>query len=103
MVIPSPAPNTQKNEFKIFNNYEINGWNFSLNFIYGSGKAFTEPSYNYNITLLDESELNYIELDQRMVPYFLIIIDLIYPFTTYSIFKSQKEILEYQFLIYIIR
>ena len=57
---PFPAPNTQKNEFKIFNNYEINGWNFSLNFIYGSGKAFTEPSYNYNITLLDESELNYI-------------------------------------------
>ena len=57
---PFPAPNTQKNEFKIFNNYEINGWNFSLNFIYGSGKAFTEPSYNYNITLLDESALNYI-------------------------------------------
>ena len=57
---PFPAPNTQKNEFKIFNNYEINGWNFSLNFIYGSGKAFTEPSYNYNITLLDESVLNYI-------------------------------------------
>ena len=26
---PFPAPNTQKNEFKIFNNYEINGWNFS--------------------------------------------------------------------------
>ena len=57
---PFPAPNTQKNEFKVFNNYETNGWNFSLNFIYGSGKAFTEPSYNYNITLLDESELNYI-------------------------------------------
>ena len=57
---PFPAPNTQKNEFKVFNNYEINGWNFSLNFIYGSGKAFTEPSYNYSITLLDDSELNYI-------------------------------------------
>ena len=57
---PFPAPNTQKNEFKVFNNYEINGWNFSVNFIYGSGKAFTEPSYNYSITLLDDSELNYI-------------------------------------------
>jgi outer membrane receptor for ferrienterochelin and colicin len=57
---PFPAPNTQKNEFKIFNNYEINGWNFSLNFIYGSGKAFTEPSYNYSINLLDESELDFI-------------------------------------------
>ena len=43
---PFPAPNTQKNEFKVFNNYEINGWNFSLNFIYGSGKVFTEPSSN---------------------------------------------------------
>jgi len=57
---PFPAPNTQKNEFKIFNNYELNGWNFSINFIYGSGKAFTEPSYNYNITLLDDSNLNFI-------------------------------------------
>ena len=57
---PFPAPNTQKNEFKIFNNYEINGWNFSLNFIYGSGKAFTEPSYNYSINLLDESQLGFI-------------------------------------------
>ncbi len=57
---PFPAPNTQKNEFKIFNNYELNGWNFSVNFIYGSGKAFTEPSYNYNITLLDDSNLNFI-------------------------------------------
>ena len=57
---PFPAPNTQKNEFKIFNNYEINGWNFSLNFIYGSGKAFTEPSYNYSINLLDESQLDFI-------------------------------------------
>ena len=55
-----PAPNTQKNEFKIFNNYEINGWNFSVNFIYGSGKSFTEPSYNYNITLLDNSNLNFV-------------------------------------------
>ena len=57
---PFSAPNTQKNEFKIFNNYELNGWNFSVNFIYGSGKAFTEPSYNYNITLLDDSNLNFI-------------------------------------------
>ena len=57
---PFPAPNTQKNEFKIFNNYELNGWNFSINFVYGSGKAFTEPSYNYNITLLDDSNLNFI-------------------------------------------
>jgi len=57
---PFPAPNTQKNEFKIFNNYELNGWNFSVNFVYGSGKAFTEPSYNYNITLLDDSNLNFI-------------------------------------------
>ena len=57
---PFPAPNTQKNEFKIFNNYELNGWNFSINFVYGSGKAFTEPSYTYNITLLDDSNLNFI-------------------------------------------
>ena len=31
-----------------------------MNFIYGSGKSFTEPSYNYNITLLDNSNLNFV-------------------------------------------
>ena len=55
-----PGRNTQKNEFKIFNNYEINGWNFSVSFIYGSGQPYTEPSYKYNINLLDESKLSFI-------------------------------------------
>ena len=54
------APHTQKNEFKIFNNYEINGWNFSVTFIYGSGEYFTEPSYKYDITLLDDSNITFI-------------------------------------------
>ena len=54
------APHTQKNEFKIFNNYEINGWNFALTFIYGSGEYFTEPSYKYDITLLDDSNITFI-------------------------------------------
>ena len=27
---PFPAPQIQRNEFKVFNNYEINGWNFSI-------------------------------------------------------------------------
>ena len=57
---PFPAPHIQKNEFKIFNNYEINGWNFSASFIYGSGKTFTEPSYKYNVELLDDSNLTFI-------------------------------------------
>ena len=55
-----PGRNTQKNEFKIFNNYEINGWNFSVSFIYGSGQPYTEPSYKYNINLLDDSKLSFI-------------------------------------------
>jgi outer membrane receptor for ferrienterochelin and colicin len=54
------APHNQKNEFKIFNNYEINGWNFSVTFIYGSGEYFTEPSYKYDITLLDDSNITFI-------------------------------------------
>ena len=57
---PFPAPHIQKNEFKIFNNYEINGWNFSASFIYGSGQTFTEPSYKYNVELLDDSNLTFI-------------------------------------------
>ena len=55
-----PAPQIQRNEIKIFNNYETNGWNFSASFIYGSGQTFTEPSYKYNISLLDESSLTFI-------------------------------------------
>ena len=47
-------------KFKIFNNYEINGWNFSVTFIYGSGEYFTEPSYKYDITLLDDSNITFI-------------------------------------------
>jgi len=58
--LPFPAPHTQKNEFKIFNNYEINGWNFALTFIYGSGESYTEPSYKYDITLLDDSNITFI-------------------------------------------
>jgi len=57
---PFPAPQIQRNEFKVFNNYEINGWNFSASFIFGSGQTFTEPSYKYNISLLDESNLTFI-------------------------------------------
>ena len=57
---PFPAPQIQRNEFKVFNNYEINGWNFSASFIFGSGQTFTEPSYKYNISLLDESSLTFI-------------------------------------------
>jgi len=55
-----PGHHSQKNEFKIFNNYEINGWNFSASFIYGSGQVYTEPSYKYNINLLDNSKLTFI-------------------------------------------
>ena len=55
-----PGYHSQKNEFKIFNNYEINGWNFSVSFIYGSGQPYTEPSYKYNVNLLDDSQLTFI-------------------------------------------
>ena len=74
---PFPAPHIQKNEFKIFNNYEINGWNFSASFIYGSGQTFTEPSYKYNVELLDDSNLTFIGVfNSKLISQQIIIVDL---------------------------
>ena len=58
--LPFSAPHAQENEFKIFGNFEMNGWNFSATFIYGSGEPFTQPSYKYDINLLDDTDLSFI-------------------------------------------
>ena len=58
--LPFSAPHAKENEFKIFGNYEMNGWNFSATFIYGSGEPFTQPSYKYDINLLDDTDLSFI-------------------------------------------
>ncbi|MEM8894464.1 MAG: TonB-dependent receptor [Bacteroidota bacterium] len=60
-----PALQDQLHELKIVNSYEIEGWNFSANFIYGSGRPYSRPSNQYDITLLDGTNANFIGVGPR--------------------------------------
>lgn len=62
---PFPALQDQLHEFKIVNSYEIEGWNFSANFIYGSGRPYSRPSNQYDITLLDGTNANFVGVGPR--------------------------------------
>ena len=44
---------------------EIEGWNLSATFVYGSGKPFSEPEGQYNIELLDGRAFNYIGIGAK--------------------------------------
>lgn len=55
----------QNHEFKMVHALEAGDWNFSTNFIYGSGKPFSEPSNKYEIELLDGRTLEYVGLGAR--------------------------------------
>ncbi|MEQ8712019.1 MAG: TonB-dependent receptor [Cyclobacteriaceae bacterium] len=62
---PFPALQDQLHEFKFVNSYEIEGWNFSASFIYGSGRPYSRPSNQYDITLLDGTNANFIGVGPR--------------------------------------
>ncbi len=55
----------QRHEFKMVHTYEVEGWNLALNFIYGSGNPFSEPTNRYKIELLDGRTLEYVGLGAR--------------------------------------
>jgi hypothetical protein len=50
----------QKHEFKMVHSIEVEDWIFSTNFIYGSGRPFSEPENRYDIELLDGRTLEYV-------------------------------------------
>lgn len=50
----------QAHELKIVQTLEVETWNFSSNFIYGSGRPFSEPDNRYQIELLDGRSLQYV-------------------------------------------
>ena len=68
-----PALHDQLHEFKMVHTYEIPEWTFSANFIFGSGKPFSEPDGQYSIELLNGRELSYIGIGpkngSRLPPY----------------------------------
>lgn len=55
----------QRHEFKMVHALDLGAWNLSSNFIYGSGKPFSEPSNRYQVELLDGRTLEYIGLGAR--------------------------------------
>lgn len=60
----------QRHEFKMVHTVELDDqWNFSANFIYGSGKPFSEPSNRYQIELLDGRTLAYVGIGPRNASY----------------------------------
>ncbi len=55
----------QQHEFKMVHSLEVGQWNFAANFIYGSGKPFSQPSNRYDVELLDGRTLEYVGLGAR--------------------------------------
>lgn len=60
-----PALHDQRHEFKMVHSYQVDGWNFALTFIYGSGKPYSEPAGKYNIDLLDGRSLSYVGIGPK--------------------------------------
>ena len=55
---PFPSRFDQRHEFKVVNMYNYKKWNFSLIWIYGSGKPYSSPEGSYSLSTLDGSSIN---------------------------------------------
>jgi hypothetical protein len=70
---PFPSRFDQKNELKLVNMYDIGQWNFSLIWIYGTGKPYSEPEGNRTLPTLNSSTTNNIAYskinNKRLPPY----------------------------------
>ena len=52
-----PSRFDQRHEIKLANMLTYGNWNFSINWIYGSGKPYSAPEGSYTITTLDGSKI----------------------------------------------
>ena len=55
----------QRHEFKMVHTVDLGPWNLGSNFVYGSGRPFSEPDNRYQIELLDGRTLEYVGLGAR--------------------------------------
>lgn len=82
---PFPALHDQLHEFKVVQSIDIDRWTLAATFIYGSGKAYSEPSGKYTVDLLDGRSLQYIGIGDkngsRLDPYHRIDISAHYKVT----------------------
>jgi len=55
---PFPSRFDQRHELKLVNMYNIKKWNFSLIWIYGTGKPFSAPEGSYSLSTIDGSNIS---------------------------------------------
>lgn len=62
---PFYALHDQTHEFKIVYCRKLGNWDLSGTFIFATGKAYTAPVSQYQLTLLDGSKYNYIHVSEK--------------------------------------
>ena len=59
------ASNDVTHEFKVVNSYKWRKWDFSATWIFATGKPYTEPEGGYQLTLLDGTTQDYINVTTK--------------------------------------
>jgi len=59
------ASNDVRHEFKFVNTYKYKNFDFSASWIYASGKPYTAPEGGYQLTLLDKTTADYINVSAK--------------------------------------
>jgi ferric enterobactin receptor len=62
---PFYALHDQLHEFKLVASYDIGNWSLATNFVFGSGKAFSEPEGFYSLNMLDGEALQYTSTGEK--------------------------------------
>ncbi|MFH1319960.1 MAG: TonB-dependent receptor, partial [Bacteroidota bacterium] len=62
---PFPALHDQRHEVKLINSLNLGKFNLSGTFVYATGKPYTAPIGQYNITLLDGKETTFIHVGDK--------------------------------------
>lgn len=60
-----PAAQDVTHEFNFVNMYKLGAWDFSLTWIYATGRPYTEPTGGYTVSLLDGTEQDYVSVSGK--------------------------------------
>lgn len=60
-----PAAQDVRHEFKFVTLYNVKRWNFSVTYIYATGRPYTAPLGGYQLTLLDGSTRDYVAVGEK--------------------------------------
>ncbi len=62
--IAFPSPQDQRHEVNVINLFKVKRFDLSVSWVFGSGKAYTEPYSEYTVTLLDGTKKKEVILGQ---------------------------------------